>query len=177
MVIGVWLFARYWKRAVQKILWRLRNRLIVAYLLIALVPIVLITTLIGLGAYMVIGQMSIHLLTNKLDRSTGMLRSELRLLAAAGPAAAIELRRRIPEQIEQEFPGLQVVDADSTGRRVWPMNSTLEPPPAWLARHRRHDPDRRRAAWLGSRRREWPQRHRHFSADARLSRRHRSQPG
>ena len=128
-VVGVWLIIRYWKRAVRKILWRLRNRLIVAYLLIALVPIVLITTLIGLGAYMVIGQMSIHLLTSQLGRNTSMLRSELRVLAVAGPITGSDLSRRMPEQIEEEFPGLQVVEADAKERRVWPLNSTLEPPP------------------------------------------------
>jgi phosphoserine phosphatase RsbU/P len=129
IIVCVWLIVRYWKKAVRKILWRLRNRLIVAYLLIALVPIVLITTLIGLGAYMVIGQMSIHLLTSQLSRSTGTLRSELRVLAAAGQLTAADLRRRLPEQIEEEYPGLQVVDADTDSRRVWPLNSTLEPPP------------------------------------------------
>jgi phosphoserine phosphatase RsbU/P len=130
IVVSVWLIIRYWKRIVHKILWRLRNRLIVAYLLIALVPIVLITTLIGLGAFMVIGQISVHLLTSQINRSTETLRSELRMLAAAGASSSTDLRSRIPEQIEQEFPGLQVVEAGDKGRRVWPLNSTLEPPSA-----------------------------------------------
>ena len=60
MVLGLLVFAKHWRRFVEKLLWRLRNRLIVAYLLIALVPAVLLTLMMGISAYMVLGQMSTH---------------------------------------------------------------------------------------------------------------------
>ena len=59
--------ARY---ALQNLIWRLRNRLIVAYLFIAVVPIVLILVLLYTTALVVVGQMAVYLvytdLTNRM---------------------------------------------------------------------------------------------------------------
>src|ERR1700680_5131697 len=57
---GVMVAFRVARRAMKKAIWRLRNRLIVAYLFIAVVPIVLITALLGLAGYAVIEQVSIY---------------------------------------------------------------------------------------------------------------------
>src|ERR1700760_4810922 len=43
------------RRGIRRTIWRLRNRLVAAYLLIAVVPVVLILTLVGLAGYAVIG--------------------------------------------------------------------------------------------------------------------------
>jgi sigma-B regulation protein RsbU (phosphoserine phosphatase) len=129
MLLALWVFARYWKHAVGQILWRLRNRLIVAYLLIALVPIVLITALIALGTYMVAGQVSIHLLNAQLDRSTGILHGVTRLLVNAPPHTTAELRAQIPPEVIRLHPGLRIVEVQGNRRLYWPENSRLEPPP------------------------------------------------
>src|SRR5262249_33153255 len=44
--------------AMRKAIWRLRNRLIAAYLFIAVVPIVLILALAVIGGWVIIGQMA-----------------------------------------------------------------------------------------------------------------------
>ena len=67
---------------VKNMLWRLRNRLIVAYFFIAVVPIILITLLAGLGVALVGGQISIYLVTSELDRRTVNLRSTVDFLAS-----------------------------------------------------------------------------------------------
>ena len=51
-VIGAWLALRLLRIGLRKLTWRLRNRLMVAYLFIAVLPILLILTLVGLGGYM-----------------------------------------------------------------------------------------------------------------------------
>src|SRR5215831_9941148 len=54
------------RRAMRTAIWRLRNRLIVAYLFIAVVPVVLILTLVGLTAWAVVGQIAIYLVNTEL---------------------------------------------------------------------------------------------------------------
>ncbi len=69
-VLGFWLAIRISRAVVKQMLWRLRNRLIVAYFFIAVVPIILITLLAGLGVALVGGQISIYLVTSELERRT-----------------------------------------------------------------------------------------------------------
>jgi len=62
--------ARY---ALRNLIWRLRNRLIVAYLFIAVVPIVLILVLLATTAYVVVGQMAVYLVYTELQNRMGTL--------------------------------------------------------------------------------------------------------
>src|SRR5687768_12594903 len=62
--VGLWAAMRIARSAVRQMLWRLRNRLTVAYFFIAVVPILLMTVLIGLGTILVGGQLSIYLITS-----------------------------------------------------------------------------------------------------------------
>src|SRR5579863_3531999 len=63
-VTGIWLAIRLLRKAV----WRLRNRLIVTYMFIAVVPIVLIAALAAMGGYLLISQLAVYLVTSELDR-------------------------------------------------------------------------------------------------------------
>src|ERR1035441_829768 len=59
----------------RKAIWRLRNRLIAAYLFIAVVPIVLILLLAGLAGYTLIGQVAAYFVRNNLaNRENQVLR-------------------------------------------------------------------------------------------------------
>ncbi len=54
-VSGGWVALRLLQIGLRKLLWRLSRRLMVAYLFIAALPILLVLTLVGLGAYMLAG--------------------------------------------------------------------------------------------------------------------------
>jgi len=56
-------FAQWTRR---RLLWGLRNRLIVAYVFIAVVPVVLLLAMIGVSAYLVYFQLGAHLLSDDL---------------------------------------------------------------------------------------------------------------
>src|SRR5690348_11607169 len=77
VVLGGWVFLRLARGLVVRLLWRLRNRLIVSYIFIALVPVVLITLLIGLGISLVGGQLTIYMLTSELERRAATIRSAI----------------------------------------------------------------------------------------------------
>src|ERR1035441_10085569 len=67
----------------RKAIWRLRNRLIVSYLFIAVVPIVLIVLLAGLAGYTLIGQLAAYFVRNNLANW------ETQVLRQAGQAAGM----------------------------------------------------------------------------------------
>jgi sigma-B regulation protein RsbU (phosphoserine phosphatase) len=57
-----------WRLANQHLLWSLRNKLILTYLLIGLAPAVLFVTLVSLSAYVAAGQFSIHLADSRMHQ-------------------------------------------------------------------------------------------------------------
>lgn len=67
IVAGLWLAIRLLRRAARQAIWRLRHRLLVTYLFIAVVPLVLIAGLAALGGYMLVYQLAAYLVTTELD--------------------------------------------------------------------------------------------------------------
>ena len=62
-----YLLVRILRWARKRLLWGLRNRLIVAYLFIAVVPVVLLLSMAGLLGYLVYFQLGAHLIHDDLD--------------------------------------------------------------------------------------------------------------
>jgi sigma-B regulation protein RsbU (phosphoserine phosphatase) len=87
-VAAVYLFFRVLPWVRRQLLWRLRNRLIIAYVFIAVVPVVLLLTMAALGAYVLYLQLGAHLLRDALDDRISMISAD-----AADIAGAIEQRQ------------------------------------------------------------------------------------
>src|SRR4051794_26136350 len=60
VVFGFWIAVRMLRAAARRAIWRLRNRLIVTYLFIAVVPVILVITLASLALYGVTVQMAVY---------------------------------------------------------------------------------------------------------------------
>jgi len=56
-----------WRTVRQRLLWSLRNKLVLTYLLIGLAPMVLLSTLVLVSAYIAAGQFAIHLVDARLQ--------------------------------------------------------------------------------------------------------------
>lgn len=69
-----WVFGRF--------LWKVRNRLIVTYLLMGLAPIVLFVTLAGIAAYVFSGQFAIFAAVSEISRELAQIDAENRVFAA-----------------------------------------------------------------------------------------------
>jgi sigma-B regulation protein RsbU (phosphoserine phosphatase) len=124
------------RRAMKKAIWRLRNRLILAYLFIAVVPIVLITVLLGLAGYAVIEQMSIYLVNRELDhRETSLLRPAENLARFPMHDAETAVKRFI-NMTRPAFPEVELL---VTGREElhYPENTQLGHPPAEWSKDRK----------------------------------------
>jgi len=86
-----------WRQVHRRLLWSLRNKLVLTYLLIGLAPVVLFFTLVLISGYIAAGQFAIHLADSRVQSQLDWLSSENanledRMLAAT--AAEAEAGRR-----------------------------------------------------------------------------------
>jgi phosphoserine phosphatase RsbU/P len=149
--VGLVALIRLLRRTLGKAIWGLRNRLIAAYLLIAVVPIVLILALAGIAAYAVVGQMAVYMVDNELQRRiaslTGPVEGLVRFLGAERGLSAAELA----PTIESRFPRFEMLIRGRTEER-YPPESLLKPPPEeWQHANGLVVKDKRAYAWLHER--------------------------
>ena len=129
-VLGCWLAIRISRVIVKEMLWRLRNRLIVAYFFIAVVPIILITLLAGLAVAFVGGQISIYLVTSELERRTGSLRSTVEFLVQ-DTREKNDWAENIAPYWKTRYPGLQMIIRDNTTWSYPTGGAVMAPGPGW----------------------------------------------
>jgi phosphoserine phosphatase RsbU/P len=111
-------FAGWWR---TRLLWSLRNRLIVAYLFIAVVPILLIVTLVVLAGQILYSQLGAYLLYDDIHRRIAMMADITEHIAAAHrtlPKGVSEdesehvLAEQSREVHDQELPRLSIAFSD-----------------------------------------------------------------
>jgi sigma-B regulation protein RsbU (phosphoserine phosphatase) len=116
---GVYYLVRLLGFMRQRVLWRLRRRLIVAYTFIAVVPILLILLLVGLGAFIVNGQFAAFLVTTNLRRRFAELKQvnravihEAHMIEKIAPDVMVERVRRFYvselREYATNYPGLEI---------------------------------------------------------------------
>jgi len=70
----IWFLVLFgWVR--RRMLWGLRNRLLVAYLFIAVVPILLLVSLWGIGAYILYGQLGSYILNQEINHTLSRMQA------------------------------------------------------------------------------------------------------
>jgi phosphoserine phosphatase RsbU/P len=114
--------------ALRRSLWRLRNRLIVTYVFIGVVPIVLILLLAGIGTWIVIGQVAVYLVSSELERRAVSLTTPVRILSQAKPADRGPMVQQMGLLLGERIPGFELLMTGSETLR-YPSGSTLETPP------------------------------------------------
>jgi len=111
-------FVGWWR---TRLLWSLRNRLIVAYLFIAVVPILLIVTLVVLAGQILYSQLGAYLLYDDIHRRIAMMADITEHIAAAHrtlPKGATEdesehvLAEQSHQVHDQELPRLSIAFSD-----------------------------------------------------------------
>jgi sigma-B regulation protein RsbU (phosphoserine phosphatase) len=132
IVFGFWLALRLTRAFMRKAIWRLRNRLLVTYLFIAVVPVLLIVTLSGLSMYLLLSQLAAYLASSELDRRVAALDHVAQQLALTPPPRRSDVMRSVAEVNSTRFPELAFVVRDSDSVTVWPPGSGHTPPhPKW----------------------------------------------
>src|ERR1700719_604525 len=80
LILGFILIFRLMRYLARQSIWRLRNRLIVTYLFIGVMPVALILTLVGVGGWIVAAQVAVFLVNSELDRRTETLNEPAQIL-------------------------------------------------------------------------------------------------
>ena len=111
-IILLLLLAYRWLKA--RLLWRLRNRLIVTYMFIGVIPVVLLVAMAFITIYLFAGQFANFVVTSELD-------SRLRSLQSANAAIANELAARLEHgqpAIAESLEGLKRNDPAWASRQI-----------------------------------------------------------
>ena len=127
-VLGFWVTIRLTRWVSRNALWRLRNRLVVAYLFVGLVPTVLICLLTGITVYLISGQIAVYLVTTELDRRTAAVRGSAEYLLRSVDQP-VDFNRMVAPYMKARYPGLEVVAENNDSYWTYPEDSQLEPPP------------------------------------------------
>jgi len=127
---------KYLFRLFRRTVWRLRNRLILAYVFIGVVPITLILVMLGLGMYILMGQVATYLMTAELNRRNEVVRDCAYALAwhvvdhlgsDQGEAAA----KQFIQPLRRRLAGLRaVVSVDGKSFQI-PGNAGVSEFPRW----------------------------------------------
>ncbi len=124
-ITGLWLATRLLRKAV----WRLRNRLYVTYVFIAVVPIVLIAALAWMGGYLLINQLAVYLVTSELDRRIDSLDTAAESIVRTAPADRPIVVRRMTELFYSEHnPGLEILVREGGNTIRYPEDGVMPPP-------------------------------------------------
>ena len=116
-IAGFIVAVRLAKTGVKKLIWRLRNRLIVAYAFIAMVPIVLILALVLVSAYGLTGQIAVYLINSELDRRTSILNGSAAGILEAPPEHRPEVFERTQDFLQRFFPSTEILVRDGGDSR------------------------------------------------------------
>ncbi len=128
---GAWVGVRLLRRAVRTALWRLRNRLYIAYVFIAFVPVALILTLAGLGAWMFASQTALYLVVSELDRRVDLIRAAAQFVVRMPAEGREESIRQLTSYYRSRFPGFELLLKDGVERRYPEDAAVTAPPEGW----------------------------------------------
>jgi sigma-B regulation protein RsbU (phosphoserine phosphatase) len=119
LVSGVYYLVRLMRFIRTRVLWRLRRRLVVAYILIGVVPISLFLLLVVLGAWIINGQFAAYLVIlrlrdrfDKIEQVNRVVLHEARYGGITSPPALLERIRNfyVTEMVDhtKSYPGLVI---------------------------------------------------------------------
>src|SRR5450631_3132272 len=129
--MGVVAIVKIGRMAMRNLIWRLRNRLIVAYLFIAVVPIVLILALMLLTSYALVGQIAVYLVDRELtNRMRTLLFPAETLTRAPARDPQTALTRALP-MLRRGFPNFEMLVTGEQEFRYPPDSTLTAPPEPW----------------------------------------------
>ncbi len=129
VVLGAGVLLRAVRFGIRRTIWRLRNRLLVAYVFIGVVPVVLLAALVGIGAFILTGQIAIYLVTTGLERRTSGLIDAAQGLAATPAGSLGDRLRWIGPYLRDRHPGLEMLVRRGGAQWRYPEEARLAPPP------------------------------------------------
>jgi phosphoserine phosphatase RsbU/P len=131
-VSGIWFAIRSLRQVIKHSLWSLRNRLLIVYALIGILPILLILVLVSLSIWALTSELAIHLASSELNRRLEAIRSAAESLEKVRADERRYAAPHIIDSFKERFPGIELYTEDSTGYHSYPESAAkLDLPPGW----------------------------------------------
>lgn len=128
-IFGVIALARLGLFALRQAIWHIRDRLIVTYIFVAVVPIVLLAIFAEAGAWVLSSQIGTYLLNAEMERRTANLRTAAQALSRVPPAERAEAIRRSGFIFNDRYPGIEILIRDPNGAETrYPPESAVTAP-------------------------------------------------
>jgi len=150
---AVWGAFRLGRYLVRRLLWRIRTKLIVSYLFIAVVPLVLLLLLFALAALLFSGLVASHIVTSDIQAKADVLHATARsALMSAGRGGVVEVdalmapaRRAHPEVSYAVVRGGRLLAARGAAPKTLPA---WVKPPGFAGLVKEDDHEDLRAVWM-----------------------------
>jgi sigma-B regulation protein RsbU (phosphoserine phosphatase) len=114
----------------RQVIWRLRNRLLVTYTFIAVVPLMLLVAMIAVSGYALMSQIAVYLASSELDRRIGVLTSIADTLQFMEPSRRqVSVERMFDLYYKERFQGIEVVVRNGDSILTYPKDLSVQPPP------------------------------------------------
>jgi sigma-B regulation protein RsbU (phosphoserine phosphatase) len=126
---GGWLLFRVARMGVRKLIWGLRNRLLVAYLFIAVVPVLLILSLAGMTVFILARQLGVYVAIDELNHRIARLHAATDAIAGSDDTAREHALGAMSRALSGRFPGVSLILRQSSAVTTVPGDSSLTPPP------------------------------------------------
>ncbi|HEY0702865.1 MAG TPA: SpoIIE family protein phosphatase [Candidatus Acidoferrales bacterium] len=101
-----------------KFMWTLRNRLLVAYVFIAVVPVILLLTMVGVASYLLYLEMGAHLLHDDLEERVSIIAAQSESIANALAHEVDEGKAPVVDDSILREPGL--AQSIMAAKTYWP---------------------------------------------------------
>ncbi len=126
----------YLRRLIRRILWRLRNRLIITYIFIGFVPIALVLLMLAIGIYILVGQVTTYLVTTELERRNELIRDAAYALGwnvakRMGTEPAEGAANEFVNELHVRLPRLSVVIGAEGRIFLVPRDADVQEFPVW----------------------------------------------
>jgi len=121
-VAGTWTAFRWVRRLVRHAIWRLRNRLLLSYVFIAVVPVLLLGTLGIYGAWAISGQVAAYLIAQEFEQDLDSLRASALAMLQAIEQEPTPQPGRLAQYLGSRFPNIEILVTDGA-------NHVLRSPP------------------------------------------------
>ena len=128
-LLGLWILIRLARSGMRRAIWRLRNRLMMTYLFIAVVPVLLIVVFVGIGTYALSSQLAVYLVSSELDRRIASLNWVGHAVADAAPQQRMQVLHGAGEILKQRMTDPSIVLRQGGAVAHWPEDHAGDPAP------------------------------------------------
>jgi phosphoserine phosphatase RsbU/P len=127
-LVGAWALIRLTRFLLKRAIWRLRNRLVLCYILIGVVPVVLVVVLAGIGIWLMAGHIAVYLVTSELNHRVKAMDAPAAGLLLLPPAEREARFLWMAPYLQGFFPNVEFYLGGEREFR-FPAGTTIEPPP------------------------------------------------